>query len=93
MRKNGITCEDNVTCIAQLKERCIKGDKTKYILPKFFFTHDLQKNGDIDVQQVCSHENLEYFFTKSLPRKTFEQLTHKIEFCRLKDDYMHEREK
>ena len=59
--------------------------KKKYILPKFFFTHDLQKNGDIDVQQVCSHENLEYFFTKSLPRKTFEQLTHKIEFYHLKD--------
>ena len=31
-----------------------------------------QKNGDIDVQQVRSRKNLEDFFTKSLPRKTFE---------------------
>ncbi|GJW39196.1 hypothetical protein Tco_0065041 [Tanacetum coccineum] len=33
--------EDNATCIAQLKDRYIKGDKTKHILPKFLFTHDL----------------------------------------------------
>ncbi|GJZ41201.1 hypothetical protein Tco_0588087 [Tanacetum coccineum] len=33
--------EDNATCIAQLKDEYIKGDKTKHILPKFFFTHDL----------------------------------------------------
>ncbi|GJV58762.1 kinase-like domain, phloem protein 2-like protein [Tanacetum coccineum] len=28
--------EDNAACIAQLKEGCIKGDRTKHILPKFF---------------------------------------------------------
>ncbi|KAJ9557576.1 hypothetical protein OSB04_012190 [Centaurea solstitialis] len=33
--------EDNAACIAQLKEGYIKGDMTKHILPKFFFTHDL----------------------------------------------------
>ncbi|GJW39197.1 hypothetical protein Tco_0065042 [Tanacetum coccineum] len=43
--------EDNATCIAQLKDRYIKGDKTKHILPKFFFTHDLQKSGDIIIQK------------------------------------------
>ncbi|KAJ9556306.1 hypothetical protein OSB04_010920 [Centaurea solstitialis] len=37
--------EDNAACIAQLKEGYIKGDRTKHILPKFFFTHDLQKSG------------------------------------------------
>jgi len=44
MRKKrtlAITCEDNVTFIAQLKDGYIKVDKTKHILPKFFFTHDL----------------------------------------------------
>ncbi|GJU08593.1 hypothetical protein Tco_1125023 [Tanacetum coccineum] len=32
--------EDNAACIAQLKEGYIKCDRTKNILPKFFFTHD-----------------------------------------------------
>ncbi|GJZ88942.1 hypothetical protein Tco_0660724 [Tanacetum coccineum] len=41
--------EDNAACIAQLKDGYIKGDRTKHILPKFFFTHDLQKSGDIIV--------------------------------------------
>ncbi|KAJ9553648.1 hypothetical protein OSB04_017693 [Centaurea solstitialis] len=36
-----ILYEDNAACIAQLKEGYIKGDRTKHILPKFFFTHDL----------------------------------------------------
>jgi len=76
-----ITYEDTITCIARFKERYIKGDRTNHILPKFFFTSDLQKNGNINVQQVCSRENLEDLFTNSLPRKTFEQLAHKIEFC------------
>ena len=35
--------EDNAACIAQLKGGYIKGDRTKHISPKFFFTHDLQK--------------------------------------------------
>lgn len=38
--------EDNIACIVQMKERFFKGDKTKFISPKFFFTHDLQKNGE-----------------------------------------------
>ncbi|XP_049345470.1 secreted RxLR effector protein 161-like [Solanum verrucosum] len=42
--------EDNATCIAQLRGGFIKGDRTKHISPKLFFTDDLQKNGDIDVQ-------------------------------------------
>ncbi|GJS81989.1 hypothetical protein Tco_0748530 [Tanacetum coccineum] len=33
--------EDDATCIAQHNDGYIKGDKTKRILPKFFFTHDL----------------------------------------------------
>ena len=33
--------EDNAACIVQLKNGYIKGDRTKHISPKFFFTHDL----------------------------------------------------
>ena len=36
-----IMYEDNAACIAQLKDGYIKGDRTKHILPKFFFTHEL----------------------------------------------------
>ena len=42
--------EDNAACIAQIKGGFIKGDRTKYISSKFFYTHELQKKGEIDVQ-------------------------------------------
>ena len=44
-----ILFEDNVACIAHIKGGYIKGDITKHILPKFFYTHELQKSGEIDV--------------------------------------------
>ena len=47
-----ILFEDNVACIAQITGGYIKGDKTKHILPKFFYTDELQKSGEIDVQQI-----------------------------------------
>ena len=50
--------EDNAACIAQLKGGYIKGDRTKHISPKFFFTHDLQQYGEIEVQQIRSSDNL-----------------------------------
>ena len=83
------------TChhIAQLKEGYIKGDRTKHISPKFFFTHDLQKNGDINIQQVRSCDNLADVFTKSLPSKVFEKLVRRIDLRRLRDIHLHEGEK
>ncbi|KAF3653269.1 hypothetical protein FXO37_17067 [Capsicum annuum] len=75
--------EDNAACIAQLKEGFIKGDRTKDILPKLFFTHDLQKNGDIDVQQIRSCDNPADLFTKSLPTLIFEKMVYKIGMRRL----------
>ena len=57
--------EDNVACIAQIKGRYIKGDRIKHILPKFFYTHELQKDGEIDVQQIRSNDNLVDLFTKA----------------------------
>ena len=41
--------EDNVKCIAQQKEGYIKRNRTKHISLKFFFTHDLQNDGEIDI--------------------------------------------
>ena len=36
-----ILFEDNVACIAQITGCYIKGDRTKHISPKFFYTHEL----------------------------------------------------
>ena len=77
--------EDNAACIAQLKDGYIKGDMTKHILPKFFFTHGLQKAGEVKVDQVRSSENSADLFTKTLPTCTFRKLTHQIGMRRLKD--------
>ena len=65
-------------CIAQLKEGYIKRDRTKCIFSKFFFTHDLQKQGAIDVQQIHSSDNLADLFTKSLSTSSFEKLIYNI---------------
>ncbi|KAL8134520.1 hypothetical protein AgCh_009515 [Apium graveolens] len=71
--------EDNSACIKQLKEGYIKGDRTKHILPKFFYTHELQENGDINVQQIRSCDNLADILTKSLPTSTFEKLRNNMD--------------
>ena len=70
-----------------MKEGYIKGDRTKHILPKFFFTHDLQRNGDVEIQKIRACENLTDLFTKSLSRRTFEQLVHRIGLRHLNDLY------
>ena len=40
---------------------------TKYISQKLFFTHDYQKNGDIDIYLIRSSDNLVDLFMKTLP--------------------------
>ena len=82
--------EDNVACIAQIKGGYIKRDRTKHISSKFFYTHELQKSGEIDVQQIRSNDNLADLFTKSLPTSTFKKLIYKIGMCQLKDIDMRE---
>ena len=57
--------EDNTAYISQLKEDYIKGDRRKHISPKFFFTRDLQKDGEIDINQIRSSENLADMFSQS----------------------------
>ena len=76
--------EDNAACIAQLKGWFIKGDRTKHISPKRFYTHELQKNGDINVQQIRSSDNVVDLFTKSLLNATFRKMVHKLGMRRFK---------
>ncbi|XP_070013035.1 uncharacterized protein [Nicotiana sylvestris] len=73
-KRSSIFYKGNAACIAQLKRRFIKGDRTKHISPKLFYTHDLQKNGDIDMQQIRSTDNPTDLFTKSLPTSTCEKM-------------------
>ena len=85
--KNKLTVlyEDNTACIAQVKGGHIKGDRTKHISPKFFYTHELQNNGEISVQQIRSCDNLTDLFTKALPTTTFKKLEHRIGMPQVKD--------
>ncbi|XP_009151548.2 uncharacterized protein LOC103874874 [Brassica rapa] len=71
--------------LSQLKDGYIKGDRTKHILPTFFFTHDLQKAKEVHVVQVQSSDNSADLFTKSLPTTTFKKLVHQIGMRQLKD--------
>jgi hypothetical protein len=80
-----ILYEDNAACITQIRGGYIKGDRTKHISPKFFYTHELQKSGDIDVKQIRSSDNLADLFTKTLPTATFKKLVNNIGMRRLKD--------
>ena len=77
--------EDNTTCIAQIKGSYIKGDRTKNISLKLFYTHDLEENGDINVQQIRLKDNLANLFIKSLPTTILEKLVHNIKTRQLKD--------
>ena len=77
--------EDNAACIAQLKGGYIKGDRTKHIYPKFFYTHELQNNGEIDIQQIRYSDNPVDLFTKALLATTFKKFIRQIGMRRLKD--------
>ena len=78
-----ILYEDNTACLSQLKAGYIKGDRTKHISPKIFFTHDIQERGVIDIQQVRSSDNLADIFKKALLTKKSEELVSKIGLRRL----------
>ncbi|GAV62720.1 hypothetical protein CFOL_v3_06243 [Cephalotus follicularis] len=87
-RRNLLSFKDirrNSYHIETTNESGNKGDRTKHISPKFFYTHELQKNGDIDVQQIRSSNNLTDLFTKALPGTTFKKLRHDIGMRQIKD--------
>ena len=81
--RSTIIYEDNAACVAQIQAGYIKGDRTKHISPKFFFTHELQKDNKIEVKQIRSQENPADLFTKALPKSTFQKMVYKIGMRRL----------
>ena len=49
--------EDNLACVAQLKEGYIKSDRTKHIPPRFFsYIRELEKNKEVDIEYIRSCE-------------------------------------
>ena len=77
--------EDNVACIAQIKWEFIKGDITKHISLKFFYTHELHEKCEIDVQQIRSCNNLADLFTKVLPLTSLKKLWYDIGIQKLRN--------
>ncbi|GKF20297.1 hypothetical protein Tco_0068935 [Tanacetum coccineum] len=71
--------------LLSLRTDTSKVTKPKAYLSKFFFTHDLQKSGDIIVQQVRSSDNQADLFTKTLPTTTFKKLVHGTGMRRLNE--------
>ena len=68
--------KNNVACIAQVEWWHIKGNWTKHISLKFFYTYELQKESYIDRQQIYSSET--DLFSKTLYTSTFEKLVHNV---------------
>ena len=79
--KPTIIYEDNSACIAGY----IKSNITKHITPKLFYPHELQKNGEIEILQTKSCDNLADLFTKSLPTSLFQKYVFGIGMRTLKD--------
>ena len=65
--------EDNTVVIDQAKHGYIKGDATKHISPKLFFTHQQQEHQKIEVKHIGSESNHADLFTKSLPKYSFQK--------------------
>jgi hypothetical protein len=80
-----IIYEDNVACVVQMETCYIKSNITKHIAPKLFYPHELQNNGEINILQTKSCDNLADLFTKSLPYSTFSKCVEGIGMRRLKD--------
>jgi hypothetical protein len=68
-----IIYEDNSTCVVQMETGYIKSNINKHIAPKLFYPHELQENGDINILQTKSCDNLTDLFIESLPYSTFQK--------------------
>jgi len=77
-----IIFEDNSACVTQMESGC---NITKHIIPKLFYPHELQKNGEIEILQTKSCDNLADLFTKSLPYTAFRKCIEGIGMRRLRD--------
>jgi hypothetical protein len=80
-----IIYEDNAACIAQMQSCYVKSNVTKHITPKLFYQHELQVNGEINILQTKSYDNLVDLFIKSLPYYTFYKCVADIGMRRLRD--------
>ena len=76
-----IIYEDNSACVVQI-ETCY--NINNHIAPKLFYPHELQENGDINILQTKSCDNLADLFTKSLPYSTLKKCVEGIGMRRLK---------
>ena len=73
----------HIRLCSQMSNGYVKGNLTKHVAPKFFYPHELQKNGVIVVKKVRSSDNLTDLLTKSLHTSTFEKYVHGIGMRRL----------
>jgi hypothetical protein len=80
-----IIYEDNAACVVQMETGYIKSNITKHIAPKLFYPHELQKNGEINILQTKSCDNLGDLFMKSLSYFTFSKYVKGIGMRRLRD--------
>jgi hypothetical protein len=80
-----IIFEDNSACVTRMESCYIKSNMNKHIIPKLFYPHELQKNGEIKILQIKSCDNLADLFTKSLPYFAFHKCVEGIGMRRLRD--------
>ena len=80
-----IIFEDNSACVTQMESGYIKSNMTKHIIPKLFYPHELQKNGESEILQTKSCDNLANLFTKFLPYSSFRKCVEGIGMKRLRD--------
>ena len=66
-------------------EHVITCNVAEHIAPKLFLPHELQKDGEINILQTKSCDNLADLFTKSLPYSTFSKYVEGIGMRRLRD--------
>jgi hypothetical protein len=66
-----IIYEDNAACVVQMRSGYVKSNVTKHITSKFFYPHELQVNGEINILQIKPCNNLADLFTKSLSCSIF----------------------
>ena len=66
-----IIYEDNAACVAQIQIVYVKNNLTKHIAPKYFYSHDFQKQGEVKILQARSCDNMTDLYTKYLPSTTF----------------------
>ena len=64
--------------LPKLEDYILKEIKTKHILPKFFYIHELQESRQVNVKQIHFFDNLADIFTKLLLTSIFEKIIYNI---------------